>query len=558
MENNPTQMAQSGIDFNLLLFRRVIPNSTADHINNTEDIGGMTPLHWLCIKYLYCDTIEQRGNLDTIKWLLSHGADTDTMTDTLSYTPLHLLALGRNAEEKEMSLIWAHIKENKYDDLDYRDEETAIKNGVRLILENGGRIIANITHNLTPLGLFMMRLGRDDMEIENVLDFFPVALRVRDLFELNTIKVCEFRDVDMLLKIVSLSIKHGYGYLGSIDWNVSGLSRLMTQECDQLILVYTNEIFKGKLLPDYIPVVLPIGDQDRNEIFPLCNADLLNEMKDSLLVYRKFGMEGLKAALNLIVCEESMYISFEDMFNIYNKQILSLAGEYSLDLFEEIFHEFVETAIDRFKIKQNTKGLNNIGAACMQLLLSWLDVRRRDKHTVKRFITSLADKYQMGSVLHSVLEMMCCDRKPYRVVPGELSHKLVEFEWIIYLLEVLEFLDTQINSFDADGNTCLHIAINHVEIQTVTELLSWNAYPYAKNNSGTTCIELMRDILASIEQGKYIKILKNKVNLLDSSPPMLMVLAAEYITRHGIDIREDTLASSVRKILELHRYKLTS
>lgn len=463
MENDPTQMTQSGIDYNLLLFRGIIPNSTPYHINNTEDIGGMTPLHWLCIKYLYCDTIEQRGNLDTIKWLLSQGAETDTMTDTLSYTPLHLLALGRNPEEKEMSLIWTHIKEDKLDPLAHRDEETAIKNGVRVILENGGRIIANRTHGLTPLGLFMMRLGRDDMEIENVVEFFPVPLRVRDLFELNTIKLCEFRNIDMLLKIVSLSVKHGYGYLGSIDWNVSGLSRLMAQECDQLILVYTHETFEGKLLPDYIPIVLPIGDQNPNEIFPLCSTGLLDEMKDSLLVYRKFGVEGLKAALNLIVCEESMYISFEDMFCIYNKQILLLAGDYSLDLFGEIFHIFVETAIERFKIKQSSKGLNNTGAACVQLLLGWLDIRRQDKDTVKQFITNLTSKYQMEAVLHSVLDMLCC-RKQYRVVPGELSCKLVDFEWRIYLSDVLEFLDTQINSFDADGDTCLHIAINHTEI----------------------------------------------------------------------------------------------
>ena len=550
-------MAQSGIEFNFLLFWGIIPNSTAYHINNTEDIGGMTPLHWLCIKYLCCDTIEQRDNLDTIKWLLSQGAETDTMTDTLSYTPLHLLALGRDPEEREMSLIWTHIKEQKHNEMSYRDEEAAIKNGVRVILENGGRIIANRTHGLTPLGLFMMRLGRDDMEIENVLEFFPVSLRVRDLFELTTIKLCEFRNTEILLKIASLSIKHGYGYLRSLDWNVSGLSRLMTQECDQLILVYTNETFKGKLLPDYIPIVLPIGEQNRNEIFPLRNTDLLDEMKDSSLVFRRFGMEGLKAALNLIVCEESMYISFEDLFYIYNKQILALAGEYSLELFEEIFHVFVETAIDRFKIKQNSKGLNNIGAACMQILLGWLDIRREDKHTVKLFINTLTCKYRMEAILHSVLDMLCCDRKQYRVVPGELSYMLVNFEWRVYLSVVLEFLDTQINCFDADGNTCLHIAVNHTDVRTATELLSWNAYPYAKNNNGITCIEIMREIVSDREYGKF-RSLKNKVSLLDSSPPMLKVLAAESITRHCIEIQADTLATGVRNILVLHRYKYDS
>ncbi|KAI6656424.1 hypothetical protein LOD99_1220 [Oopsacas minuta] len=549
-------MFTSGLEFNESLFRDdlLLREVTPSDINNTNDIGGMTPLHWLCLKHLYCDTIrQQESNLQLIENLLVfHGADPNIMTSTLSYTPLHILSLGKNSEEKEISNIWTFLKDKIRDEHTNINEELAIKTAVRVLLENGARIIPNRTHNLTPLGLFMMRLGKEDMEIENVYEFFPVSLRLRDLFEMNTIKLCEFRNREVLLKIVSLSIKHGYGYLGSLDWNVSGLSRLLPQDCDQLILVYTQGTFQGKLLPDYIPLVLNSENQDRNEIFPL-KCKLLDEMKNTTLVYEKFGITGLKAALNLIICEESMYISFEEILVLYSTKLSDLSMKNGLEPFEEMFSIFVDVVAERFRIKTNTKSMNTVGSVCLLILLELLGARKQDKHIVKRILSSLIAKYEMNAILHSIVDVMSCNKTQYLVITGERSHKLANFKWKTHIEIILEFLDTQINNLDEDGNTCLFVAINNMDIHIITELLTHNAYPYARNTDGNTCILLIRDMLTNVHE---VSPLRQKIDLLDSSPPMLKVLSAELIISHtGLRISEDNLAASARNILVLHGYK---
>ena len=548
-------MDNRGLRFNLSLFGGVVPHFTPYDINNTEDLGGMTPLHWLCVKQLYCHQSQESDNLDTIKWLLSQGAKCDTTTNTLGYTPLHILSLGRESEELEVSNVWTLIKENYGKQTIEKNEKLSIKNAVRILLESCARIIRNRTHNLTPLSLLMIRLEREEMKIQNVLDIFPVDLSLRDIFELLTIKLCKFRNLAQLLKIVSLSVKHGCRYLGNADWNVSEITQLMEYKSDLFILVYTNEIFKGKLLPDYIPLVLPLEGQNMNEIFPLREMDLLFEVREVLSVYDTFGVCGVVGALNLRICEESMYISFEDLLSIFSEIILELTSKYCLKKFEIIFDNFVDISVERFKIKPNSSSLNILGAACLLILLEFLNRRSQDRTIAKGIMRSLIGKYEMGFILHRIIEMMSGSTSSYKVAEGERSKKLIEFEWKNKLEIIFEFLEVQINSLDKGVNTCLHLAINCLDTQLITELLSHNAYPYARNRNGDNCIDLIMENIINKSDENSNLIFRKKISILHSAPRMLKVLTAELITQCGLWISEDSLPVSARNILILHGYK---
>ena len=543
-------MADNSLRFNQSLFRGVIPHFTPYDINNTDDLGGMTPLHWLCVKQLYCHSSQESDNLDTIKWLLKQGANTNTMTSTLGYTPLHILSLGRDSEEIEVSNVWALIKKCFETGTIEKNERLTAKNAAILILESGARMIRNKPHNLTPLALYMVRQNRENMKISTVQEIFPVDLAVRDLFELFTIKLCKIRDREQLLKIVPLSVKHGCWYLGNNDWNVSAVTQLMAYKCDLSLLVYSNEVFKGKLLPDYIPLVLPLEGQYMNEIFPLEETELLNEVRDVLGVYDTFGVAGLYGALNLLICEESMYISFEDMLCVYVDKVGVLSGTHGVKCLENILDNFVGISIERFTIKHSSS-FNTLGAACLLIILNSLTPQ--DRITAKQILNSLIAKYKMHWILHRVIEMCSGIKTSYRISEGESSRKLVEFEWRNKLEIVLEFLEVQINNLDEDANTCLHVAINTMDTELITELLTRNAYPYAKNINGDTCIDL---ILRNItKKRKENSILHKKIDVLQSAPPMLKVLTADLIIQCGLWISEESLPVTTRNILSLHGYR---
>ena len=548
-------MACRGLKFNQSVFSGEIPHHfTPCDVNNTEDMGGMTPLHWLCVKQLYCHPSEESDNLDTIKWLLKQGANTDTTTDSLGYTPLHILSLGSYPEEIEMSSIWTLVKERYGTGTIEKNERLASKNAVRLLLQNGARIIRNKTHHLTPLELFMLRLESEQMEIETIQEIFPVNVIVRDLFGLFTLKLCKIRDREQLLKIVSLSVKHGCWYLGNIEWNVSAMTQLFAGKCDLFILVFSHEIFKGRLLPDYIPLVLPLEGQNNNEIFPLKEMDLLTDIRDVSRVYDTFGVTGFNATLNLAICEESMYISFEDHLRIYLDRMGQLAKEHSLECYEDILYRFIDTSIERYRIKHSS-GFNSLGAACLLVLLEGLACRCQDRNMAKQIFSGIIAKYQMHFVLHRIIDMCSGTRTNYRVADGECSDTLSHFEWENRLEIIFEFLEAQINNLDEATNTCLHVAINNMNINLITELLTHNAYPYAKNRDGDTCIDLIMRKVTNKNNGKSI--LNKRIELLLSVPPMLQVLTADIIIQCGLWIGEDSLPARARNILSLHGYRFS-
>ena len=335
-----------------------------------------------------------------------------------------------------------------------------------------------------------------------------------------------------------------------LEWNIS----LVEQDRDLTILVLTNEMFDGKLIPDYIPLILPIGGKCKNEIFPLENMELLDHIKDVIGINRRFGLEGVLAAVNLLICEESMYISSEEMTIIFSDTILKFANELNLEFIQEILYCYVHTSANRYGIDVGSKGMDYVGMGCVMILLEWLAVRSDDKQIVKEITNHIVSKYKMKSILHCIVGVI--GRNTSLEIRSEQSTKLTNFDWEDNLETIFELLEAQINVLDCNGNTCLHIAIRHSDLPMMLQFMEHNAYPYAKDINGNSCIALTRSILDDERINcDYLSKLGKKLAILDATPPMLKVICAETIIQSGLWMGQTSLPASARNILALHGYQ---